>query len=101
MVATRWHAGVFLHRFYTRRSFKTYNRYETAAACVLLASKVTDAPKKLQTVTRLYCMLRNPKQQLRTEDEVWRLPQTASRPATNHSDPLALLLSVLLLCSSS
>lgn len=41
---------LFFHRFYMRRSFSKFPRYLTAAACILLAGKVEETPKKCHDI---------------------------------------------------
>ena len=43
-------AEVFLHRFYAKHSFSEHDRFEVAVACILLAAKTEESPKKLTTV---------------------------------------------------
>lgn len=41
---------VFFHRFYAVHSFKEHDRFEVAVACLLLAAKTEESPKKLVSV---------------------------------------------------
>jgi cyclin T len=43
-------AIVFFHRFFARESYKRYDRIVVATACLFLAGKVEEAPKKLNQV---------------------------------------------------
>ena len=43
-------AMVFFHRFYAKHSFREHERFEVAVACLLLAAKTEESPKKLATV---------------------------------------------------
>jgi cyclin T len=43
-------AQVFLHRFYSRQSFKTHDRWIVATTCVFLACKVEEDVRKLEVV---------------------------------------------------
>ena len=43
-------AMVFFHRFYAKHSFKAHDRFEVAVACVLLAAKIEESPKKLMEI---------------------------------------------------
>jgi cyclin T len=43
-------AMVFFHRFYAKHSFSTHDRFEVAVACLVLAAKTEESPKKLNTV---------------------------------------------------
>lgn len=40
-------AMVFFHRFYAKHSFVQHDRFEVAVACLLLAAKTEESPKKL------------------------------------------------------
>lgn len=51
-------ADNYVHRFYMRHSFVRYDKYLVAAACVLLASKVEESPKKIGYVAREYIAIR-------------------------------------------
>ncbi len=41
---------VLFHRFYAVHSFATHDRFEVTVACILLAAKTEESPKKLTTV---------------------------------------------------
>lgn len=41
---------VFFHRFFSRQSFKFHSRFDVATACVFLASKVDETPRKVASV---------------------------------------------------
>lgn len=43
-------AMVFFHRFYAKHSFAQHDRFEVAVACLLLAAKTEESPKKLMVV---------------------------------------------------
>lgn len=43
-------AMVFFHRFYAKHSFQQHDRFEVAVACLVLAAKTEESPKKLNTV---------------------------------------------------
>jgi cyclin T len=43
-------AMVFFHRFYAKHSFSVHDRFEVAVACLVLAAKTEESPKKLNTV---------------------------------------------------
>ncbi|GAX18019.1 cyclin T [Fistulifera solaris] len=43
-------AMVFFHRFYAKHSFAQHDRFEVAVACLLLAAKTEESPKKLVVV---------------------------------------------------
>ncbi len=56
-------AMVFFHRFYAVHSFAEHDRFEVAVACLLLAAKTEESPKKLTVVI----------------SECWRLKNRAMR----------------------
>ena len=43
-------AIVFFHRFYAKHSFQEHDRFEVAVACLVLAAKTEESPKKLNIV---------------------------------------------------
>lgn len=43
-------AMVFFHRFYAKHSFSAHDRFEVAVACIVLAAKTEESPKKLNNV---------------------------------------------------
>jgi transcription initiation factor TFIIIB Brf1 subunit/transcription initiation factor TFIIB len=43
-------AMVFFHRFYAKHSFLEHDRFEVAVACIVLAAKTEESPKKLDLV---------------------------------------------------
>jgi hypothetical protein len=45
-------AMVFFHRFYAKHSFAEHDRFEVAVACLLLAAKTEESPKKLNEVIK-------------------------------------------------
>jgi cyclin T len=45
-------ATVFFHRFYAKHAFQDHDRFEVAMACLLLAGKTEESPKKLELVIR-------------------------------------------------
>jgi cyclin T len=47
---TTYTAMVLLQRFYAVHSFKDHDRFEVAVACILLAAKTEESPKKLTLV---------------------------------------------------
>mmetsp|Transcript_10620 Transcript_10620/g.10263 ORF Transcript_10620/g.10263 Transcript_10620/m.10263 type:complete len:247 (-) Transcript_10620:385-1125(-) len=49
---------VLFHRFYCFQSFKQHNRFVIAVACLFLASKVEECPKKLRDIIHAYFTLR-------------------------------------------
>lgn len=50
---------VFFHRFYAVHSFETHDRFEVAVACILLAAKTEESPKKLISVIQECFRLKN------------------------------------------
>ena len=58
---------VFLHRFYTVHAFSEHDRFEVAVACLLLAAKTEESPKKLARVIQ----------------ECWRLKKLALHRASD------------------
>ena len=52
-------AMVFFHRFFAKHSFAEHDRFEVAVACVLLAAKTEEAPKKLTHVIQKCHQLKN------------------------------------------
>lgn len=43
-------ALVFFHRFYAKHSFAKHDRFEVAVACILLAAKTEESPRKVVNV---------------------------------------------------
>lgn len=43
-------ALVFFHRFYAKHSFGKHDRFEVAVACILLAAKTEESPRKVVSV---------------------------------------------------
>jgi Cyclin, N-terminal domain len=43
-------AMVLFHRFYTKHAFQQQDRFEVAIACIVLAAKIEESPKKLMLV---------------------------------------------------
>jgi cyclin T len=43
-------ALVFFHRFYAKHSFAKHDRFEVACACILLAAKTEESPRKVANV---------------------------------------------------
>jgi len=56
-------ATVFFHRFYAKHAFQEHDRFEVAMACLLLAGKTEESPKKLDFVVRECWKLRRRAQQ--------------------------------------
>ena len=52
-------AMVFFHRFYAVHSFAEHDRFEVAVACILLAAKTEESPKKLTVVISECWRLKN------------------------------------------
>jgi hypothetical protein len=53
-------AIVYLHRFYQFHSFKTFPRFVTACACLFLAGKVEETPKKCKDIIKKASTLLSP-----------------------------------------
>lgn len=47
-------AQVLFHRFYYSKSFVRYSYQHTAMACVVLASKIEEAPKRIRDVIKAF-----------------------------------------------
>ena len=43
----------FYHRFFMIQSFKTFDRWVVASACLLLAGKVEETPKKCKDILKV------------------------------------------------
>lgn len=56
-------ATVFFHQFYAKHAFQEHDRFEVAMACLLLAGKTEESPKKLDFVIRECWKLRRRAQQ--------------------------------------
>lgn len=52
-------AMVMFHRFYAKHSFAEHDRFEVAVACVLLAAKTEESPRKLNVVIQECHRLKN------------------------------------------
>lgn len=52
-------AMVFFHRFYAKHSFAEHDRFEVAVACLLLAAKTEESPRKLNKVIEECYKLKN------------------------------------------
>jgi hypothetical protein len=50
---------VFFHRFYMLQSFRQFSRWVVAAACLLLAGKVEETPKKCRDIVKVCQALLN------------------------------------------
>jgi len=53
-------AMVFFHRFFSHHKFSEHDRFEVAVACVLLAAKTEETPRKLPHVIQECNRLKNP-----------------------------------------
>ncbi len=53
---------VFFHRFFMMQSFKDFDRWVVAAACLLLAGKVEETPKKCKDILKVTRSLLNDQQ---------------------------------------
>ncbi|KAL3808471.1 hypothetical protein ACHAXA_000884 [Cyclostephanos tholiformis] len=63
-------AAVFFHRFYARHAFQEHDRFEVAMACLLLAGKTEESPKKLEVVIRECWKLRRRAQQMQVQAQM-------------------------------
>lgn len=71
---------VFFHRFFMLQSFKQFDRWVVAAACLLLAGKVEETPKKCKDILKVTHSLlnsqqmaqfgSNPKEELLTHERI-------------------------------
>ena len=71
---------VFFHRFFMLQSFKQFDRWVVAAACLLLAGKVEETPKKCKDILKVTNSLlnsqqmaqfgSNPKEELLTHERI-------------------------------
>ena len=52
-------AMVFIHRFYAVHSFADHDRFEVAVACILIAAKTEESPRKLASVIQECWRLKN------------------------------------------
>ncbi|KAL7463030.1 hypothetical protein ACHAXS_003401 [Conticribra weissflogii] len=79
-------ATVFFHRFYAKHAFQEHDRFEVAMACLLLAGKTEESPKKLDLVLRECWKLRRRAQ----EQQQRKLSQGGESPSMAGSSPSAL-----------
>mmetsp|Transcript_21288 Transcript_21288/g.44735 ORF Transcript_21288/g.44735 Transcript_21288/m.44735 type:complete len:352 (-) Transcript_21288:78-1133(-) len=79
-------ATVFFHRFYAKHAFQEHDRFEVAMACLLLAGKTEESPKKLDLVIRECWKLRRRAQQQQQR----KLSQGGDSPSMAGSSPSAL-----------
>jgi len=63
-------ATVFFHRFYAKHAFQEHDRFEVAMACLLLAGKTEESPKKLEVVIRECWKLRRRAQQQQQQRQI-------------------------------
>ena len=76
-------ATVFFHRFYAKHAFQEHDRFEVAMACLLLAGKTEESPKKLDFVIReCWKLRRRAQQQQQHSDNKSRTVADNSRTAT-------------------
>ena len=68
-------ATVFFHRFYAKHAFQEHDRFEVAMACLLLAGKTEESPKKLDFVIRECWKLRRRAQQQQQQQQQRTLSQ--------------------------
>ena len=79
-------ATVFFHRFYAKHAFQEHDRFEVAMACLLLAGKTEESPKKLDLVIRECWKLRRRAQQQQQQ----RMSQGGESPSMTGSSPTAI-----------
>jgi cyclin T len=60
---------VFFHRFYAVHSFEEHDRFEVAVACILLAAKTEESPKKLVSILQECFRLKNNAMKNKTPQE--------------------------------
>lgn len=60
---------VFFHRFYAVHSFEEHDRFEVAVACILLAAKTEESPKKLVSILQECFRLKNNAMKNKTSQE--------------------------------
>ncbi|EED94022.1 predicted protein [Thalassiosira pseudonana CCMP1335] len=77
-------ATVFFHRFYAKHSFQEHDRFEVAMACLLLAGKTEESPKKLDLVIRECWKLRRRAMQ---QQQQQRLSQGGDSPSMAGASP--------------
>jgi len=63
---------VFFHRFFSRRSLATYDRYVIATTCLYLAAKVAESPRKIRDIINVAFLILN-NQTLKISSEYWDL----------------------------
>jgi hypothetical protein len=78
-------ATVFFHRFYAKHAFQEHDRFEVAMACLLLAGKTEESPKKLDFVIRECWKLRRRAQQQQQQQQ--QLASTAGGGMMGNESP--------------
>jgi hypothetical protein len=79
-------ATVFFHRFYAKHAFQEHDRFEVAMACLLLAGKTEESPKKLDFVIRECWTLRR-KAQLQQQQQQNKLASGGDSPNVGGMSP--------------
>lgn len=82
-------ATVFFHRFYAKHAFQKHDRFEVAMACLLLAGKTEECPKKLDVVIRECWKLRRRAQQQQQKllNQGGESPMSAPSPTMTAPSP--------------
>mmetsp|Transcript_1908 Transcript_1908/g.2646 ORF Transcript_1908/g.2646 Transcript_1908/m.2646 type:complete len:315 (+) Transcript_1908:59-1003(+) len=75
-------ALVFFHRFYAKHSFGKHDRFEVAVACILLAAKTEESPRKVVNVLEECHKLRS------RAMAAGRMNNQGNSPSTTPSEPL-------------
>jgi cyclin T len=52
-------ASVFFHRFFALQSFRKHSQFDIAVACIFLAAKVEESPRKIQDVIKVSFLVWN------------------------------------------
>ena len=86
---------VFFHRFFMIQSFKQFDRWVVAAACLLLAGKVEETPKKCKDILKVTHSLlndqqmaqfgSNPKVRVKDKEDIIKLLIILSSPPSSLS----------------
>jgi hypothetical protein len=80
-------ATVFFHRFYAKHAFQEHDRFEVAMACLLLAGKTEESPKKLEVVIRECWKLRRRAQQQQQQRQIGGGDSPAPSPSSATTSP--------------
>lgn len=79
-------ATTFFHRFFVKHAFQEHDRFEVAMACLLLAGKTEESPKKLDFIVRECWKLRRRAQQQQQK----LLNQGGESPSMAGASPTAM-----------